>query len=864
MQLTIPELSLVVLIGASGSGKSTFARQHFLPTEIVSSDYCRAVVSDDENNQAATEDAFALLHFIVAKRLKAGKLTVVDATNVKPEDRKHLLQLAKEYHCLAAAIVFDLPVQICHNRNQQRGNRDFGIHVVQRHSNNLHKSLRSLDREFRYVHYFKGVAEVEQAEVVRKPLWNNRKTEHGPFDIIGDIHGCADELELLLGQLGYVATAGEQSGLWDFPTYRHPLGRRVLFVGDLVDRGFRNLDTVKLVRNMMVAESALCVCGNHEFKLLRYLRGKNVQINHGLDLTVSEIDAIPAEHQASYRQELENFLDGLLSHYVLDDGKLVIAHAGLKEEMQGRSSGVVRSFAMYGETTGEVDEFGLPVRANWAKNYRGAATVVYGHVPVLHAEWLNNSIDIDTGCVFGGKLTALRYPERQLVEIPAAQVYYEPIKPLDYMQGLTAQQQHDDMLDISDVLGKRRIDTRLQPRITIPEGRSIAALEVMSRFAANPKWLIYLPPTMSPVATSNRDRYLEYPTEAFDYYRKQGIAQVVCEEKHMGSRAVVIIGKNVEAIAQRFGIQDEGIGICYTRTGRRFFNNPVLEAEFLNRLQNALTASDFWQKFNTDWVCLDCELMPWSAKAQELLQGQYAAVGTAARHALAAANRLLQQAGRRGVDVAEVQGQYQSRSQMVHQYVAAYRQYCWPVESIDDLKLAPFHIMATEGMLHTNQKHQWHMENITLLCAADPRLLLATKYRLVDLQDQEAVTAATNWWELMTVAGGEGMVVKPAEFTPMGANGLLQPAVKCRGSEYLRIIYGPEYDRPEYLPRLRQRSLNAKRSLALREFALGVEALERFVAKAPLRQVHECVFGVLALESEPLAEPLQRRIDPRL
>jgi protein phosphatase len=855
MQLTIPELSLVVMIGASGSGKSTFANKHFAPTEIVSSDRCRAVVSDDENNQAATEDAFALLHFIVAKRLKAGKLTVVDATNVKAEDRKHLLQLAKEYHCLAAAIVFDLPVQICHERNQQRGNRDFGIHVVQRHSHNLRKSLRSLDREFRYVHRFTNVAEIDQAEVVRKPLWNNRKTEHGPFDIIGDIHGCTDELELLLDQLGYVATTGEQTGFWDFATYRHPLGRRVLFVGDLVDRGIRNLDAVKLVRNMMAAGSALCVCGNHEFKLLRYLQGKKVQVNHGLGLTVAEIDAIPAEHQASYRQELGNFLDGLLSHYVLDDGKLVIAHAGLKEEMQGRSSGVVRSFAMYGETTGEVDEFGLPVRANWAKNYRGAATVVYGHVPVLHAEWLNNSIDIDTGCVFGGKLTALRYPERQLVEVPAARVYFEPIKPLGYMQGLPPQQD-DDMLDIVDVLGKRRVETRLQPRITIPEARSIAALEVMSRFAANPKWLIYLPPTMSPVATSRREDYLEYPTEAFDYYSKQGITQAICEEKHMGSRAVVVIGRDVEAIARRFGIQDEGIGICYTRTGRRFFNNPVLEAEFLTRLQEALTASNFWQKFNTDWVCLDCELMPWSAKAQELLQSQYAAVGAASRHGLTVANQLLQHAAMRGVDVADIQGRYQGRSQMVQQYVAAYRQYCWPVQSIDDLKLAPFHIMATEGGLHTDRSHQWHMENIAALCGADPRLLLATKYHSIDLQDEQAVAMATDWWESMTAAGGEGMVVKPAEFVPISSGALLQPAVKCRGREYLRIIYGPEYDRPEYLSRLRQRSLNAKRSLALREFALGLEGLERFVAKAPLRQVHECVFGVLALESEP--------IDPRL
>jgi protein phosphatase len=855
MQLTIPELCLVVLIGASGSGKSSFARQHFLGTEIISSDYCRSIVADDENDQSATGDAFELLHYIVAKRLKAGRLTVVDATSVKPEDRKPLLQLAKNYHCLAVALVFNLPAAICHARNQTRANRNFGPHVVQRHTQNLKKSLRFLDKEFRYVHILSSVADIDDVEIVRQPLWPNRKNEHGPFDIIGDIHGCCDELEILLIQLGYVAEQLPVETAWDFPTYRHPAGRQVLFVGDLIDRGFRNLDALKLVRNMVTAGSALCVCGNHEFKLLRYLRGKNVQLNHGLERTVAEIAAIPEPQQATSRAEISKFIDSLISHYIFDDGKLVIAHAGLKEELQGRTSGHVRSFAMYGETTGEIDEFGLPVRANWAMAYRGAATVVYGHVPVQEAEWLNNTIDIDTGCVFGGKLTALRYPEREIVQVPAAQVYYEPVRPLGTMIGGAAQQVADDVLNIADVLGKRLINTRLQSNIAIQADRSIAALELMSRFAANPKWLIYLPPTMSPVATSALPGYLEYPTEALEYYQKQGITTVVCEEKHMGSRAVVVICRDETTVEKRFGIINEGIGIIYTRTGRRFFNDPDLETACLQRLQAALTASDFWRRLETDWVCLDCELMPWSAKAQGLLREQYAAVGASANHGLQTATQLLQQASDRGIDVTEQLGKYQQRQQLAQKYVEAYRRYCWPVNSIEDFKLAPFHIMATEGVVHTNKDHHWHMTEIADICQQDS-LLLATNYQIVDLQDPAAVTAATQWWEAMTLAGGEGMVVKPLQFVNTGEKGLIQPAVKCRGSEYLRIIYGPEYDLPEHLRRLRQRGLGAKRSLALREFALGVEALERFVIRSPLRQVHECVFGVLALESEP--------IDPRL
>ncbi|OUL23358.1 polynucleotide kinase-phosphatase [Nostoc sp. 106C] len=876
MKITIPELSLIVLIGASGSGKSTFARKHFQPFEVLSSDFCRGLVSNDENSQSASGDAFEVLHFIAAKRLAAGKLTVVDATNVQMEDRKHLLQMARQYHCFAIAIVLDLPEELCHERNQQRSDRNFGPHVVRRHTQMLRRSLRGLEKEgFRYVYTLKSLEEIESVEIERQPLWNNLKHEHGPFDIIGDIHGCGDELEALLQQLGYEKSRGAEeqrsrgeelsTSLWDAATYHHPQGRKAVFLGDLVDRGPRILDTVKLVRNMVTAGTAICVPGNHENKLLRKLCGKNVRVNHGLEQTLHEIEALPDEVREPFTQELREFLDSLVSHYLLDDGRLVVAHAGMKQEMQGRGSGAVREFALYGESTGEIDEFGLPVRYNWAGEYRGEAMVVYGHTPVPEAEWLNNTIDIDTGCVFGGKLTALRYPEKELVSVPAAHTYCEPVKPL--VQNTftrTSQQELDDVLHIEDVLGKRIINTRLQSNITIREENAIAALEVMSRFAANPKWLIYLPPTMSPVATSSVPGLLEHPAQAFNYYQSQEITEVVCEEKHMGSRAVVIVCRDAAAAEKRFGVVDEGIGICYTRTGRRFFdpstalrvNDSALETELLTRVNAALSASGFWETFNTDWVCLDCELMPWSAKAQGLLRSQYAPVGVASRLALNDAVSLLQQASDRGVEVTSQLSHYQQRAEMAHQYVAAYRRYCWSVTDISQLKLAPFHILATEGSVHIDKDHRWHMEQVAKICQADPALLLATAYKIIDLTDPSSQAEGVHWWEELTKAGGEGMVVKPMQYIVQGSRGIVQPAVKCRGQEYLRIIYGLEYSSPENLERLRQRGLSLKRSLAMREFALGVEALERFVNNTPLRRVHECVFGILALESEP--------VDPRL
>lgn len=854
MNIKIPELSLVLLVGPSGSGKSTFARKHFKATEILSSDYCRGLVSDDENNQAATSDAFDVLNFIAGKRLAAGKLTVIDATNVQDEARKPLVQLARQYHCLPVAIVFDLHDKVCHARNKERSDRTFGQHVVRQQSQQLRRSLRTLEKEgFRYVYRLESPEEVEAVTIVRQPLWNNKKEERGPFDIIGDVHGCFDELKRLLETLGYHVTREAETARY---AVTHPAGRKAVFLGDLVDRGPSTPEVLRLVMDMTESGAALCVPGNHDMKLLRKLKGRDVQITHGLAESLAQLEKEPP----AFHERVTAFLQGLVSHYVLDDGELVVAHAGLKREMQGRGSGKVKDFALYGETTGETDEFGLPVRYNWAAEYRGKAMVVYGHTPVPEPEWLNRTINVDTGCVYGGKLTALRYPERELVSVPAAHTYYESAKPFlpqdEAAPVLTAQQQHDDVLDIQDVLGKRLIKTRHHHTVTIREENAIAALEVMSRFAINPKWLIYLPPTMSPSETSTRDGYLEHPSEAFGYYRHNGVSRVVCEEKHMGSRAVVIVCRDEDAARSRFGVVGEGIGTCFTRTGRRFFSDDTLEREFLEAVRSAVEQAGWWDQLSTDWVCLDCELMPWSAKAQELLRHQYAAVGAASRAALPEVVALLEQSNATNPDLGALKERFVNRATMVDQYVAAYRKYCWSVRSLADYKMAPFHLLATEGKVHTDQDHIWHMETLATLNKANPSLFVATPYRVVDVTDSASEEEAIRWWATLTEAGGEGTVVKPFEFIATNRRGLVQPAVKCRGREYLRIIYGPEYSAPEHLERLRSRGLSSKRSLALREFALGIEALERFVRLEPLRRVHECVFGVLALESEP--------VDPRL
>jgi protein phosphatase len=852
MTITIPELSLVVLVGPSGSGKSTFARRHFQPTEVLSSDHFRAVISDDENDQSVTPEAFELLHLTAAKRLAVGRLTVIDATNVQPDARKECLALARRFHVLPVAIVFDIDERICLERNAARTDRHIPPRVVKNHADALRRSFRKLrDEGFRSIHVLSTPEEADTATVVREPLRVNRRFDTGPFDVIGDVHGCLDELRELLAKLGYTfADAIDPDGRPTFDVVP-PVGRKAVFVGDLVDRGPDSPGVLRLVMRMAAAGTAIGVRGNHDDKLLRKLRGREVSITHGLGATLEQLAAEPAE----FTERVKAFLDGLPTHYMLDGGRLVVAHAGLKEKLQGRVSERVRAFCLYGETTGESDEFGLPVRLNWALDYRGRSAVVYGHTPTLRPEWLNRTICIDTGCVFGGALTALRYPGSELVSVPARREYAVPKRPLvpPTPEAVVPPPPVDDVLDLADVTGRRVIDTRLVPNILIREGHAAAALEAMSRFAADPRWLVYLPPTMSPCETATEPGYLEYPREAFAYFAGEGVSRVVCEQKHMGSRAVVVLCRDEATAARRFGIAGDGAGIVLTRTGRRFFDDPKTEREFLGIVRQAVEGAGWYERFGSDWFVLDGELMPWSAKAQELLRTQYAATGSAAR---AAMDEVLNTLPANRPELAELATRFAERREAVEKYVAAYRGYCWPVNGVADLRFAPFHLLASEGTTYLDRDHLWHMATLAELVPPGSPVLMATPHRVVETSDPSTVADACRWWEEATAGGSEGMVVKPLEWVAHGRKGLVQPAVKVRGREYLRIIYGPEYTRPEHLDRLRRRHLGLKRSLAVREFALGVEALERFVRREPLRRVHECVFGVLALESEP--------VDPRL
>lgn len=255
----------------------------------------------------------------------------------------------------------------------------------------------------------------------------DQREDSGPFDIIGDVHGCAGELEKLLIKLGYtVSWRGEPSA--PSVAVSAPYRRRVVFVGDLVDRGPRAPDALRIVMSMVEAGIAFVVPGNHDVKFQRWLDGKDVKPSHGLDRTIAQMETQPK----AFKTEVREFLKRLPIYLWLDGGKLAVAHAGIKEHMLGRVSGEIRRFCLYGETSGETDKFGLPIRYHWAAHYRGNTVIVYGHTPVPDADWVNNTICIDTGCCFGGKLTALRWPEREIVTVPAADVYTMPVRPFGH------------------------------------------------------------------------------------------------------------------------------------------------------------------------------------------------------------------------------------------------------------------------------------------------------------------------------------------------------------------------------------------------------------------------------------------------
>lgn len=414
LEITLPHLALLVLAGPSGSGKSTLAARHFLPTQIVSSDAMRALISDDEADQSVSGPAFELLHDLVGKRLAAGRLTVVDSTALRAQARRDLVRIGQRFHVPVILVLFRADRDTCLAHDALRP-RQVGAPIIDRQLLLVEETVHRVTGEGFDRVYVLDPSDLARLRFSYEPLPTDRSLLNGPFDLIGDIHGCADELRTLLSRLGY---APDAAGVW-----RHPQGRLFVLLGDLTDRGPDSAGVLRIVSAAVSAGTALYTPGNHCNKLMRYLLGHKVRVGHGLAETIAQLDSLPAGERNSLIRAVTRMISDAPPYLVLDRGRLVIAHAGIKEWMIGQMSRRIRDFTLYGDVTGELDADGFPIRRDWAGNYAGSYTIVYGHTVVPEPRWVNNTLNIDQGCVFGGRLTCLRWPEREIVQVRAARSY---------------------------------------------------------------------------------------------------------------------------------------------------------------------------------------------------------------------------------------------------------------------------------------------------------------------------------------------------------------------------------------------------------------------------------------------------------
>jgi protein phosphatase len=376
------------------------------------------MIVDDAATQAINEDTFALLSHWLELRLKHRRFSVVDSTALKPGARENLTALAKKHQVPVFALALDVPVEECIRRDAARSGRQVGERVIRRH----HAQFDNAKREIARDKSFAGFHVLTPDQIANVAIEQGVSAANASrFDVIGDVHGCWTELCDLWEALGYRWDKRGSQATFALPV--HPDGRVSVFVGDLADRGPDSVRVLQTVTRLVASGEALFAPGNHDDKLFRMLRGNKVTRSHGLDLTEQQIHALPPHERSALEGDVLTYLASQPPYLVLDGGRLVVAHAGIREDMIGRTDGRVREFCLYGDVRGFEPGTNKPIRHDWAREYSGSALIAYGHTPQAELTWVNNTINLDLGCVFGGHLAALRYPERELVTVPARATY---------------------------------------------------------------------------------------------------------------------------------------------------------------------------------------------------------------------------------------------------------------------------------------------------------------------------------------------------------------------------------------------------------------------------------------------------------
>lgn len=859
MQFKLPNGAIVLVIGPSNSGKSTLLQSlvdsgQLLESEIISSDYYRrlvadidfidftAVSNDDEDivyeeYQRISEQAFHVLHTVVEARAKLNKVSIIDATNLRGFERVKYFEIAKRQHVPVLALILNTTKEQLLARDVLRDNPRGRKRVLQQF-NTLKYELKTIKKE-----PFAKIYKVndERIEIVREPNKLCLEIESG-FDIIGDIHGCYDEMLVLLKDLGY-----EQRG----DVYVHPTGRRLISVGDIMSRGPKSIETMQFWLNQIEAGLSYMTDSNHGWKLARWLDGKNVSLNHGDELVeqeFTEYEKVHGEEAAkALKEQFANMLLKAPSHYILTKNnmtKAVVTHAGIKDHYIGKESKRISDFCRYGDIQ-QTDSSSKPVRGDWFSQHKTSELIIWGHDVKVQPFKANRTINIDQGVVFGGELTAFQYPEQTLKSVKAFANYAgtedNPI--------LEAKNKRFSPPNVAQFINGFAVHTTSGDQITIPRENALAAMDTFSHYTLPLEQVIYIPPTMSPTPqTSALPDYLEHPADAFHYYKKNGIQKLIAQKKHMGSRAVIFIAKNKEVAKEL--INSDSLGYITTRTGRAFFEQKE-QQQMVENIHAELVGKNYFEQFNTNFVLMDAEILPWNLKAQSLIDQQYE---TVAENALMDRYKLIEKLkATEHVDVTSWMEEYTDKYKNAARFDAVFKNYCWPTNELSGIQIAPFHILAHSSSANFHQSHSWHMKMNAYL-AENSSLFIATEYRLIESeQDEQEVI---NWWKDMTENGHEGIVIKPFDFLAYHKGKLLQPAIKVRGREYLRIIYGMDYTNEDTMKKLKQRNPSRKMKNALLEFKLGLEGISRFVSLESSNRVHECALATLALESDT--------IDPRL
>lgn len=579
MEIKMPEASLVVMCGVAGCGKSTFALKNFRQTAVVSSDRCREIVSDDEGNMEASRGAFELFYFIIEKRMGMGRLVIADSTALSYDARKKLLGLAYSYNYHVVLIAFDVLLDTALKRNSMR-DRKVSEKVIQKQYRAFTRALKYIDKEG-----FDQMAILRESEMegITFDIVSSKMEieDSGPFDIISDIHGCCSELELLLHKLGYNK---------DEDTYRHPEGRKVIFSGDIVDRGPRVIDTIKTVINMVSSGNAYYIPGNHCNKFYRFLNSRRVQVKNGLETSAAEFSKLDKRGADRLKKDFIELYEKAPAYLILDKGKLIVAHAGIKENMIGKISKEINDFVLYGDVHGELDQEGFPLRGDWAADYCGKVLIVYGHTPVLEPVFVNNTINIDQGVSIGGSLSALRYPEKKIISVKALSTYYS--------SGRTAGKIDRDITP-DDYRGTITVRIKDGSRIKIEALEVAEAIKMLNSITEKLPWIVYLP--CFPHSLNNRD-IVEQGEEAFKIYRNKGAQRLIIQETNIDNSLILLICKD-STISKGYFLDDRA-GEIYSVYNKLSLDEGFKE-KVIQGLVNDLNSAGYFDENNTDFVIFE-------------------------------------------------------------------------------------------------------------------------------------------------------------------------------------------------------------------------------------------------------------------